>query len=60
MKELISYYGKRLINQNEKFAIREGGKTIAAGVFTQLFPDDAASIKEMEERFSKQKSRGKK
>jgi elongation factor Tu len=48
------------VNQNEKFAIREGGKTIAGGVFTQMFPDDAASIKEMEERFSKQKAKGKK
>ena len=41
----------------ERFAFREGGKTVAAGVITNLLPDTAEDLKE-EERLAKKKSSG--
>ena len=38
-----------------RFALREGGKTVAAGVITKLFEDTEADIKEEEERAAKAK-----
>ena len=40
----------------QRFAVREGGKTVAAGVITKLLEDSAADIKEEEERAAKTKS----
>lgn len=39
----------------QRFAVREGGKTVAAGVITKLGEDSAADIKEEEERAAKAK-----
>jgi elongation factor Tu len=38
-----------------RFALREGGKTVAAGVITKLLEDTEADIKEEEERAAKSK-----
>ena len=38
-----------------RFALREGGKTVAAGVITKLLEDSEADIKEEEERAAKNK-----
>lgn len=38
-----------------RFALREGGKTVAAGVITNLLEDTEADIKEEEERIAKNK-----
>jgi Elongation factor Tu C-terminal domain len=38
-----------------RFALREGGKTVAAGVITKLLEDSEADIKEEEERAAKSK-----
>lgn len=43
------------ISQGLRFALREGGKTVAAGVITKLFEDTDADFKEEEERAAKQK-----
>lgn len=43
------------ISKGEKFAFREGGKTIAAGVITEILPDTEQDIKEDEERAAKKK-----
>ena len=40
----------------QRFAVREGGKTVAAGVITKLLEDSAADIKEEEERAAKSKA----
>ena len=40
----------------QRFAVREGGKTVAAGVITNLLEDTADDIKEEEERAAKSKS----
>lgn len=42
-----------------RFALREGGKTVAAGVITKLLQDSEADIKEEEERAAKSKKGGK-
>jgi elongation factor Tu len=39
----------------QRFAVREGGKTVAAGVITKLLQDTAEDIKEEEERAAKAK-----
>jgi Elongation factor Tu C-terminal domain len=36
-----------------RFALREGGKTVAAGVVTKVLEDSEADIKEEEERAAK-------
>lgn len=38
------------ILKGQRFALREGGKTVAAGVITKLLEDSEADIKEEEER----------
>ena len=48
------------VKPGERFAIREGNKTVAAGVFTKLLPDTAEDLKEEEERAQKKKGGGKK
>jgi len=40
----------------QRFALREGGKTVAAGVITKLLEDSDADIKEEEERIAKAKA----
>merc|ERR1712084_47783 len=40
----------------QRFALREGGKTVAAGVITKLGEDTEADIKEEEERIAKSKA----
>ena len=44
------------ILKGQRFALREGGKTVAAGVITKLLEDSEADIKEEEERAAKTKS----
>ena len=48
------------VKPGERFAFREGGKTVAAGVITKLLPDTAEDLKEEEERAAKKKGAGKK
>ena len=43
------------VKPGERFAFREGGKTVAAGVVTKLLPDTAEDLKEEEERAAKKK-----
>ena len=45
------------IKKGERFAIREGGRTIAAGVFTEILKDTAEDLKEDEERAAKKKKK---
>jgi elongation factor Tu len=47
------------IKVGERFALREGSKTIAAGVVTQILPDTPEDLKEEEERAAKKKKGGK-
>jgi len=44
------------ISVGQRFAVREGGRTVAAGVITKLLEDTAEDIKEEEERAAKAKS----
>lgn len=44
------------ILKGQRFALREGGKTVAAGVITTLLEDSEADIKEEEERIAKSKA----
>ena len=44
------------ILKGQRFALREGGKTVAAGVITELLEDSEADIKEEEERAAKTKA----
>ena len=44
------------ILKGQRFALREGGKTVAAGVITKLLEDSEADIKEEEERLAKSKA----
>jgi len=44
----------------ERFALREGSKTVAAGVISEILPDTAEDLKEEEERAAKKKKGGKK
>jgi len=41
----------------QRFALREGGKTVAAGVITKLLQDSEADVKEEEERAAKGKAK---
>lgn len=41
------------IQEGLRFALREGGKTVAAGVVTKIIPDTEEDIKEDEERLAK-------
>ena len=43
------------IVKGQRFALREGGKTVAAGGITKLLEDSEADIKEEEERAAKAK-----
>lgn len=43
------------IKVGERFALREGGKTIAAGVISEILPDTPEDLKEEEERAAKKK-----
>jgi hypothetical protein len=43
------------IVKGQRFALREGGKTVAAGVITKLLEDTEADLKEEEERIAKNK-----
>ena len=43
------------ISKGLRFALREGGKTVAAGVVTKVLEDSEADIKEEEERLAKSK-----
>lgn len=47
------------LKTGERFALREGGKTVAAGVITQILPDTPEDLKEEEERAAKKKKGGK-
>lgn len=40
------------ITIGQRFAFREGGKTVAAGVITKLHEDSEADVKEEEERLA--------
>lgn len=42
-----------------RFALREGGKTVAAGVITKLLEDTEEDIKEEEERAARSKKASK-
>lgn len=48
------------IVKGERFAFREGGKTIAAGVISEILPDTEADLKEEQEREAMKKKGGKK
>lgn len=43
------------IDVGHRFALREGGKTVASGVITEVIPDTEADIKEEESRVGKKK-----
>ena len=43
--------------KGQRFALREGGKTVAAGVITKLLEDTEADLKEEEERAAKAKGK---
>jgi elongation factor Tu len=45
------------IKKGDKFALREGGKTIAAGLITEVLPDTAEDLKEEEDRLAKKKKK---
>merc|ERR1711976_207561 len=45
------------IKTGERFALREGGRTIAAGMITDILPDTAEDLKEEEERAAKKKKK---
>jgi elongation factor Tu len=47
------------LKKGERFALREGGKTVAAGVIGDILPDTAEDLKEEEERAAKKKKGGK-
>jgi elongation factor Tu len=43
------------LQNGQRFALREGGKTVAAGVITKLLEDSEADVKEEEERLASKK-----
>lgn len=43
------------LQKGARFALREGGRTVAAGVVTNIPGDSEADIKEEEERLAKKK-----
>lgn len=45
------------IKKGDKFALREGGRTVAAGVISEILPDTAEDLKEEEERLVKKKGK---
>lgn len=45
------------IKKGDKFALREGGRTVAAGVIADILPDTAEDLKEEEERIAKKKKK---
>lgn len=45
------------IKQGDKFALREGGRTVAAGVISDILEDTAEDLKEEEERLAKKKKK---
>ena len=45
------------LQEKLRFALREGGKTVAAGVVTKILEDSEADIKEEEERAAKNKKK---
>jgi elongation factor Tu len=45
------------IKKGNKFALREGGRTVAAGVIAEILPDTAEDLKEEEERLAKKKKK---
>jgi elongation factor Tu len=45
------------VKKGDRFALREGGRTIAAGVVGDILPDTAEDIKEEEERAAKKKKK---
>lgn len=45
------------IVKGQRFALREGGKTVAAGVITNLLQDSEADLKEEEERVAKSRAK---
>lgn len=45
------------IKKGDKFALREGGRTVAAGVIADILPDTAEDLKEEEERLAKKKKK---
>lgn len=45
------------LQEKLRFALREGGKTVAAGVITKILEDSEADIKEEEERAAKSKKK---
>lgn len=44
------------ILEGQRFAVREGGRTVAAGIISKLLEDSPEDIKEEEERAAKQKA----
>ena len=48
------------ISNGQRFAVREGGKTVAAGIVTKITPDSPEEMKEDEERWLKKKHEEKK
>jgi len=53
--EMKLYYPLPILT-GQRFALREGGRTVAAGVITKLLEDPDSDIKEEEERAAKSKS----
>ncbi len=45
------------ISEKLRFALREGGKTVAAGVIVKVLEDPEADLKEEEERAAKAKKK---
>jgi elongation factor Tu len=45
------------IKKGDKFALREGGKTVAAGLVGDILPDTAEDLKEEEDRIAKKKKK---
>jgi len=45
------------LQEKLRFALREGGKTVAAGVVTRVKEDPEADVKEEEERAAKNKKK---
>lgn len=45
------------LHLGQKFALREGGKTVAAGIVSKLLEDSEQDIKEDEERAAKKKGK---
>lgn len=52
----LKLYVPLAMEVGNKFALREGGKTVAAGVITSIIPDTEEDIKEEENRNKKKAS----